>query len=986
MVTRKMKSFIKIKNMRLSRRLSLMLPQKRFLLLGFVVFFSLVFIGSTTLVDSVSAEGSIFNVNVIVNGLIWLISSLLFTLSKLCLVFTVWFLKLFIWLAGYNGYIEAPAVILGWTMVRDVANMFFVVVLLVIAFGTILGIEQYEWKKTMVNFVLIAILINFSRLIAGIIIDAAHVFTMTFVNAISTTAGGNLINMFNLNAVSQMSGQEFSYQSISAQEDIRFEIFGAAVAALTFSVLAMGSMVAYAIVMMARMVILWVLIILSPIAYITSILQPTKDYAKDYWREFTKYVIAAPMMVFFLWLAFATLGSGESITNHIQNNTAPGVDINVDSASEQLNTRNSATLSSITRWENLASFFIALAFLWLGLDRVNSLGVKGGGFTQSVIGFGKKVGLVASGVAVGQWVARRGYEKGADLGKRGGREALRRVAGRPLQKAGYQFGVWGRKISRRRNAAATKLDEKVRSMREERWKAKQEGRPAPQYGFKERLKAGLGGLAARFVETGGRKDKKVEDYKKAYERMGDIVKHEYSTSKTRGGLLKQEFGGILEIVEARGKDKTSIKDARAFEYALDRDPILRESYLQTLDNSQAWKSRKNKIQKERQQEVRGGIKGREAVQRMARWSAEEKVTEREISRSESIMKAIETAAIYRRKGNLVKAEQVMNAAYQEIEEDESKEIKGLNIGEIRNLMVSTVGKLQAADFGTDEFRDRSREASRIITEAARRGHSVAEDVKLAGLSVLHPGEDIDLSQTEEGLHLLELLSGRKITDQNEFDQTTDAVDSSFATPGERHAVYAHISNTLWGEGETGGSNASAAISSTPDPSGEYASLYKIANPFAEGAETKAEQDSSSVVPFMKPKELPSLHGMVQVKMLWDENQGKHVKKVDGINNQQMQDIKNLLTQFADQREVAANFNSRFSGSNNPDNFTEQGLQDMAKMLTEVWKDYSDRGLKEVFVKLFKTQFAALAKSSTFNNAISGNVKNGINQAAKEPIF
>ena len=68
----------------------------------------------------------------------WFIRSLL-TIANLCILLTVFFLKFFITLASYNGYIDTPTVELGWVMVRDVANMFFVIALLVIAFGTILG-------------------------------------------------------------------------------------------------------------------------------------------------------------------------------------------------------------------------------------------------------------------------------------------------------------------------------------------------------------------------------------------------------------------------------------------------------------------------------------------------------------------------------------------------------------------------------------------------------------------------------------------------------------------------------------------------------------------------------------------------------------------------------------------------------------------------------------------------------------------------------
>jgi hypothetical protein len=92
-----------------------------------------------------------------------MITKAILMIAQICIKMTIFALEFFVKLAKYNGYVDAPIVILGWTMIRDIANMFFVVVLLVIAFGTILGLEQYEWKKTMVNFILAAIFINFSN-------------------------------------------------------------------------------------------------------------------------------------------------------------------------------------------------------------------------------------------------------------------------------------------------------------------------------------------------------------------------------------------------------------------------------------------------------------------------------------------------------------------------------------------------------------------------------------------------------------------------------------------------------------------------------------------------------------------------------------------------------------------------------------------------------------------------------------------------------
>ncbi len=336
----------------------------------------------------------------LLNAIISAISYVLTVITTLIMSLTVWALKFFMEIAKYNGYVDTPTVVVGWFLVRDVANMFFVVVLLAIAFGTILGIEQYEWKKTLVNFILAALFINFSKLIAGLIIDAAHVFTMAFLNAIINTAGGNVISMLKLDKIMSIIGQNAGITG-----DLKLELLGGAIMAFIFALIALTAMGAYLLVMLARMVVLWVLIILSPLAYILAVIPQTKQYATDWWRRFGKQVVVAPVMVFFLWLAFATLGSGDFVTGDLK--------MTIDDSDAQkvlalAGTTGSGaqkvSISEVSTWENMANFFVAIAFLFVGLAVVNQMGVVAGGFTSGVMDFGKKVLMIGTGYAAGKWL------------------------------------------------------------------------------------------------------------------------------------------------------------------------------------------------------------------------------------------------------------------------------------------------------------------------------------------------------------------------------------------------------------------------------------------------------------------------------------------------------------------------------------------------------------------------------------------------------
>src|SRR3989344_4070357 len=70
----------------------------------------------------------------------------------------------------------------GWTIVRDIANMFFILILIVIALGTILRIKEYnEYGHLLAKLVVAALLVNFSQVIAVTIINFVNLITAMFV-------------------------------------------------------------------------------------------------------------------------------------------------------------------------------------------------------------------------------------------------------------------------------------------------------------------------------------------------------------------------------------------------------------------------------------------------------------------------------------------------------------------------------------------------------------------------------------------------------------------------------------------------------------------------------------------------------------------------------------------------------------------------------------------------------------------------------------
>ena len=440
-------------------------------------------------------------------------------------LFEVGFLQI---LASYNGYLESTAVNVGWVVVRDVANMGFVIILLVIAFATILGWEAYEWKKLLPKMVMAAVLINFSRTICGVLIDASQVLIMTFLNAISATISGNVIQSFYFASFEKFH-TAVSANSGSALADVVGTpgIVVASMVAVAFSALVAIMMGFYVAILLARVVRLWVLIVFSPLAFIFSILPATQGYAKQWWDELMDDLVTGPVILFFIWLAFVVVGSGQINQELLSNSDSPNKEVLADEFKSQ-----TAGVTDILGWNNMANLIIGIGILMVGVRVSGQIGGSSGSIMSSALTFGKRVATIASGYAAGRWL----YEKGADAVKAVPGALYGATLEKPIERIGREIKA--------RAALLGKMTPIVGSVARDKWAA-------------ERQKKGgiFNAVGAWLVETGARKDKKVSDYEKAVESAEFIHEESMSTSSTAGGKEKLRMGELARSFEELASKK-----------------------------------------------------------------------------------------------------------------------------------------------------------------------------------------------------------------------------------------------------------------------------------------------------------------------------------------------------------------------------------------------------------------------------------------------
>ncbi len=310
--------------------------------------------------------------------------------------------------ANYNDFSNAQAIVLGWVVVRDICNMFFILILLVIAFAVILRIDGYDVKKMIPKLLIMAVLINFSRTICGLIIDAAQVVMLTFIHSIKGM-GGHLVDMFGIKDY-----QTFSKDSKGNPNS--GQIVVASVLAIIFMLIATVVVIALLGVLVMRIIMLWIYVTLSPLAFFLASFPQGKKYSQKWWSEFSENVIVGPVLAFFLWLSFATLGSVTDGSKLL----GPDVDLSSGSPSG---------LTGILSGSNVMKFAISIGMLLGGLMISSSMAGAAGGFA------GKAMGKIQAGAA---WTKRKtlGAAKTAAVATGGAALGVAAVTGKSLDRFG----------------------------------------------------------------------------------------------------------------------------------------------------------------------------------------------------------------------------------------------------------------------------------------------------------------------------------------------------------------------------------------------------------------------------------------------------------------------------------------------------------------------------------------------------------------------
>ncbi|TSC71746.1 MAG: Uncharacterized protein G01um101470_506, partial [Parcubacteria group bacterium Gr01-1014_70] len=236
-------------------------------------------------------------------------------------------------LAGLGGI---EAITIGWAIVRDVANMFFIFILLVIAIATILRYESYGAKQLLPKLIIAALLINFSLVVAFTVVDMSNLLAFAFIGEI-TPLSDSIAAIMQINKISNATpitedptdidwqtvtgtnypaglvriDQKFTAdpsvtratpveQSPFSNQSIEF-FWQATILILLLTLIFV--FVALSAMLLIRSVALIIIFVLAPIGFVGTILPATRGYANQWWGKLFQWSFFLPASAFMIYLS-----------------------------------------------------------------------------------------------------------------------------------------------------------------------------------------------------------------------------------------------------------------------------------------------------------------------------------------------------------------------------------------------------------------------------------------------------------------------------------------------------------------------------------------------------------------------------------------------------------------------------------------------------------------------------------------------------------
>lgn len=218
-----------------------------------------------------------------------------------------------------DGANANPIIKMGLDITMPFVNLLLVVFLVFIGLSIALRLEGYGGKKLFVRLIIIALLVNFAPVLCGLIVDASNIVMNYFLNGIREDVTGPASQI-----VDYAKGIVKSFFSLAGDLSNRLGLIMQGIALIGLNIFLGIAFSLFAVLFIVRYVMIWVLVILSPLAFVFWIMPATKKFWDMWWNNLIQWSIVGIPIAFFLYLAINSFSYLQS--EFAAGMTVPGVE------------------------------------------------------------------------------------------------------------------------------------------------------------------------------------------------------------------------------------------------------------------------------------------------------------------------------------------------------------------------------------------------------------------------------------------------------------------------------------------------------------------------------------------------------------------------------------------------------------------------------------------------------------------------------------
>jgi len=445
-----------------------------------------------------------------------------------------------------SNYVNGvDAIKVAWKVFRDLANIAFIFILLYIGISTIIKGPEFNTKKLLGKVIFVAIIINFSFFITTLIIDASNVLTLVFKNSIEIEGEGGEDSVIST-GISQAFTSSLNLQrfyNVENPEDLGqngLQAIQAALFIFVFNIVLAIIFLIISILFLTRMIILLVLLILSPIAFMGSILPQTQSkISNTWWSSLIGQAFFAPVIFIFFWVTILIIKDPSFLST-----------IGVSSSTEspiRFIQGGGATSDVVGILPMFLQFSILIGLLIAGMVVAKSVASSGGSAVVKASGTMNKIAGAAVFGGAG-WAGRNIVGRGANAVAN--TDFMKRRTGMPgtMIRKGLQ-GAAGSSYDVRGTGSFAKLSNSI-------------------YGDKEVV--GKSGGEGGFIKA--RKEKEKARYKREREYMESMSDGVYVDKDGNNKMMTDESGNqrAMTYTEVYAQNKNSLPGVRHIESMVDK--------------------------------------------------------------------------------------------------------------------------------------------------------------------------------------------------------------------------------------------------------------------------------------------------------------------------------------------------------------------------------------------------------------------------------